>query len=111
MFNNTIYIENCRRKPQNLTPPLSSDSTNSLSPRDSPSATKRSGSAGVADDVPSKKQRISHYKRPTDPRAQTSGSPSSGYATGGSGASSGERHVSDNEDERTGMLLRLAYCF
>lgn len=73
-----------RRKPQNLTPPLSSDSANSLSPRASPG--KR---AGAADDAPAvKKQRISHYRRPSPP--------SSGYAT----TSSGERHASDTEDDR-----------
>lgn len=90
-----------RRKPQNLTPPGSSDSTNSLSPRGSPSSIKRAGGAGVAggDDVPSKKQRISHYRRPE--HAALGGSPSSGYATAGSGASSGERHASDNEDDRS----------
>ncbi|XP_026326250.1 RNA polymerase II elongation factor Ell [Hyposmocoma kahamanoa] len=79
-----------RRKPQNLTPPLSSDSANSLSPRASPSASKRpSGVNPNAEEVPVKKQRISHYRRPSPP--------SSGYAT----TSSGERHASDNEDERT----------
>ncbi|GBP61760.1 RNA polymerase II elongation factor Ell [Eumeta japonica] len=53
---------------------------------------------GTGEDVPaSKKQRISHYQQ----RPAPTGSPSSGYATGGSGsgASSGERQVSDNEDE------------
>lgn len=120
MWNCLLHIHH-RRKPQNLTPPLSSDSANSLSPRASPSATKRpSGIAngltnGVAnglanslanvvnvgpaglpnvtvatDDAPAaKKQRISHYRRPSPP--------SSGYAT----TSSGERHASDNEDDRT----------
>ncbi|XP_063383344.1 RNA polymerase II elongation factor Ell [Cydia fagiglandana] len=97
-----------RRKPQNLTPPVSSDSTNSLSPRASPGAPgagtprgKRpagagagAGAAPAGDDAPAaKKQRISHYRRPSPP--------SSGYATGSSGASSGERHASDNEDDRT----------
>ncbi|XP_013183779.2 RNA polymerase II elongation factor ELL [Amyelois transitella] len=77
-----------RRKPQNLTPPLSSDSANSLSPRASPSANKRPSSA-AADELPAKKQRISHYRRPSPP--------SSGYAT----TSSGERHASDNEDDRS----------
>ncbi|XP_047506029.1 RNA polymerase II elongation factor ELL isoform X2 [Pieris napi] len=76
-----------RRKPQNLTPPLSSDSANSLSPRASP-ANKRSG-AGAEEPPAAKKQRISHYRRPSPP--------SSGYAT----TSSGERHASDNEDDRT----------
>ncbi|XP_063539680.1 RNA polymerase II elongation factor Ell [Cydia strobilella] len=102
-----------RRKPQNLTPPVSSDSTNSLSPRASPGAPgtpgcKRPGGGGGAGAGPgpgpgagaggeeppaAKKQRISHYRRPSPP--------SSGYATGSSGASSGERHASDNEDDRT----------
>ncbi|KAH9638521.1 hypothetical protein HF086_002256 [Spodoptera exigua] len=72
-----------RRKPQNLTPPLSSDSANSLSPRASPSGNKRASSASSAgsaasaaggtvpgaalpalgaDEAPAaKKQRISHY--------------------------------------------------
>ncbi|CAH0687784.1 unnamed protein product [Spodoptera exigua] len=100
-----------RRKPQNLTPPLSSDSANSLSPRASPSGNKRASSASSAgsaasaaggtvpgaalpalgaDEAPAaKKQRISHYRRPSPP--------SSGYAT----TSSGERQASDNEDDRT----------
>lgn len=97
-----------RRKPQNLTPPLSSDSAQSLSPRASPSAGggggggagagagKRAGGGPAAaplagEDAPAaKKQRISHYVRRPSP-------PSSGYAT----TSSGERHASDNEDDRT----------
>ncbi|XP_048484581.1 RNA polymerase II elongation factor Ell isoform X1 [Plutella xylostella] len=93
-----------RRKPQNLTPPASSDSANSLSPRASPSATKRANGPTVVGEEPpaAKKQRISHYRRPD---ARAGGSPSSGYATGGSGASSGERHASDNEDERTAADL------
>lgn len=90
-----------RRKPQNLTPPVSSDSTNSLSPRASPGGKRPSAVSGVviapsadtAEPPASKKQRISHYRRPSPP--------SSGYATGSSGASSGERHASDNEDDRT----------
>ncbi|XP_053612171.1 RNA polymerase II elongation factor Ell isoform X2 [Plodia interpunctella] len=75
-----------RRKPQNLTPPLSSDSAHSLSPRASPGGKR---AAAGADELPAKKQRISHYRRPSPP--------SSGYAT----TSSGERHASDNEDDRT----------
>lgn len=84
-----------RRKPQNLTPPLSSDSAQSLSPRASPGAKRAPAppgppAAALGDDAPAvKKQRISHYRRPSPP--------SSGYAT----TSSGERHASDNEDERT----------
>lgn len=86
-----------RRKPQNLTPPLSSDSAHSLSPRASPSASKRPSANGASDELPAKKQRISHYRRPSPP--------SSGYAT----TSSGERHASDNEDDRTGPACQPAY--
>ncbi|KAF9422484.1 hypothetical protein HW555_001882 [Spodoptera exigua] len=80
-----------RRKPQNLTPPLSSDSANSLSPRASPSGNKRASSASSAGSAASAAggTRISHYRRPSPP--------SSGYAT----TSSGERQASDNEDDRT----------
>lgn len=107
----TLFLIFHRRKPQNLTPPLSSDSANSLSPRASPSGNKRASSASSAGSVASaaggavpgaalpalgadeapaaKKQRISHYRRPSPP--------SSGYAT----TSSGERQASDNEDDRT----------
>ncbi|CAG4943921.1 unnamed protein product [Parnassius apollo] len=87
-----------RRKPQNLTPPLSSDSANSLSPRASPggSSGKRAPSGG--EDAPAaKKKRISHYRRPSPP--------SSGYAT----TSSGERHASDNEDDRTNVKKDNGY--
>ncbi|CAB3244696.1 unnamed protein product [Arctia plantaginis] len=111
-----------RRKPQNLTPPLSSDSANSLSPRASPSCSKRTSTAplpvpslppnsgaaaaasvsvlpSVADVEPpaAKKQRISHYRRPSPP--------SSGYAT----TSSGERQASDNEDDRTNVKKDNGY--
>lgn len=114
-----------RRKPQNLTPPLSSDSANSLSPRASPSASKRtstaplpipsisnsSGGAGASaaasvtvvptvevEPPAAKKQRISHYYRRPSP-------PSSGYAT----TSSGERQASDNEDDRTNVKKDNGY--
>lgn len=94
---NLKKMKHCRRKPQNLTPPLSSDSANSLSPRASP-ANKRGAGGGGADDPPAtKKQRISHYRRPSPP--------SSGYAT----TSSGERHASDNEDDRSGKAWCLKY--
>ncbi|XP_013169851.1 PREDICTED: RNA polymerase II elongation factor ELL2 [Papilio xuthus] len=96
-----------RRKPQNLTPPLSSDSANSLSPRASPaSGGSGSGSGGSGgkrapagdEDTPAaKKKRISHYRRPSPP--------SSGYAT----TSSGERHASDNEDDRTNVKKDNGY--
>ncbi|XP_068622465.1 RNA polymerase II elongation factor ELL [Battus philenor] len=88
-----------RRKPQNLTPPLSSDSANSLSPRASPgsSSSGKRAPAGGEDAPAAKKKRISHYRRPSPP--------SSGYAT----TSSGERHASDNEDERTNVKKDNGY--
>ncbi|CAH2049342.1 unnamed protein product, partial [Iphiclides podalirius] len=91
-----------RRKPQNLTPPLSSDSANSLSPRASPGGGGGGGGGKRAppggEDAPAaKKKRISHYRRPSPP--------SSGYAT----TSSGERHASDNEDERTNVKKDNGY--
>ncbi|XP_045538767.1 RNA polymerase II elongation factor ELL2 [Papilio machaon] len=88
-----------RRKPQNLTPPLSSDSANSLSPRASPASAGggKRAPAGDEDTPAAKKKRISHYRRPSPP--------SSGYAT----TSSGERHASDNEDDRTNVKKDNGY--
>ncbi|XP_045460114.1 RNA polymerase II elongation factor Ell [Harmonia axyridis] len=68
-----------RRKPQNLTPPGSSDSTSSGSgqsptsthpgspPLPVPVSTKRPGYYDGADGFPTKRQRVSHYKKPTEP--------------------------------------------
>ncbi|BES94138.1 RNA polymerase II elongation factor [Nesidiocoris tenuis] len=62
-----------RRKPENLTPPTSSDgsSPNSGTPGSPPSAAeplpngaKRPGYVDGADGLPTKRQRISHYKKP-----------------------------------------------
>ncbi|CAH1407219.1 unnamed protein product [Nezara viridula] len=63
-----------RRKPENLTPPGSSDSQspNSIHPGSPPSATepsKRPGYYDGADGLLVKRQRISHYKRPVVPPA------------------------------------------
>ncbi|KAK9871106.1 hypothetical protein WA026_011390 [Henosepilachna vigintioctopunctata] len=70
-----------RRKPQNLTPPGSSDSGSSGSgqsptsthpgspPPPITNSTKRPGYYDGADGFPTKRQRVSHYKKPTEPTA------------------------------------------
>lgn len=67
-----------RRKPQNLTPPGSSDggssgsgqsptSTHPGSPPPPVSSSKRPGYYDGADGLPTKRQRISHYRKPSEP--------------------------------------------
>lgn len=69
---------NSRRKPQNLTPPGSSDggssgsgqsptSTHPGSPPPPVSSSKRPGYYDGADGMPTKRLRISHYRKPSEP--------------------------------------------
>uniref|UniRef100_A0A023F1T6 Putative rna polymerase ii elongation factor n=1 Tax=Triatoma infestans TaxID=30076 RepID=A0A023F1T6_TRIIF len=77
-----------RRKPENLTPPGSSDSAspNSVHPGSPPSASeplsaKRPGYYDGADGLPTKRQRISHYRKPTPPQQTSYLTPPSSEST------------------------------
>lgn len=79
LLNSTLYNDNnFRRKPQNLTPPGSSDggssgsghsptSTHPGSPPPPISSSKRPGYYDGVDGLPTKRPRISHYLKPSEP--------------------------------------------
>uniref|UniRef100_A0A146MD56 RNA polymerase II elongation factor ELL n=4 Tax=Lygus hesperus TaxID=30085 RepID=A0A146MD56_LYGHE len=83
-----------RRKPENLTPPASSDgsSPSSVQPGSPPSAAepitnvaKRPGYVDGADGLPTKRQRISHYKKPCSGSGGFGPPGGGGYGSGGGG--------------------------